>query len=545
MSAQRLRLKGFVGVSAAFMVALALVAPSAGAQQRPGQLPEPPRLMPGDVRVAGVTASPSRWLVGARSDPVSDQIARRSGAHRLMPGTSVYSVPRSRARMLIRRLNGRGRYVFSEPDRISVRRGFPSDPGSSAQWGLGAIGATALTPPPVEPDSPLLAVIESGFDPSHADAQGMQFSGAPDPSFDGSLVSHGTAVASVAGAPANGVGITGVWPGMRTLVVTSGTSCSSTVQALYRAAQAGARVINMSYGFSGRGCFAHYIATQRLYGDGKVLVAAAGNEFELGNPEDGRPAADPHVITVAAVDSALQSAAFSNENYAVDLSAPGVGVVGAVPPALDTDGIQDGYEALDGTSFSAPMVAAGTAWVAQERPGLDQTQLTDLIRTATVDLGRRGYDTRYGFGLFDLPRALSNRALGPDYLEPNDDIGWVNGRYFSRSDPSIYNGRTSAFSARIDRIEDPFDVYRVVLKGRRTVRLTALPRHGNVVLEAYNPYAKTVSSRRGRFAVSDRPGERREMVYIRNPYRGRITVYAVLWSRTLEARYRLQLHPRR
>ena len=41
----------------------------------------------------------------------------------------------------------------------------------------------------------------------------------------------------------------------------------------------------------------------------------------------------------------------------------------AVPPALDEDGNQDGYERPDGTSFSAPMVAAAVAWVRAARPG--------------------------------------------------------------------------------------------------------------------------------------------------------------------------------
>ena len=30
----------------------------------------------------------------------------------------------------------------------------------------------------------------------------------------------------------------------------------------------------------------------------------------------------------------------------------------AVPPALDADGVADGYERQSGTSFAAPMVAA-------------------------------------------------------------------------------------------------------------------------------------------------------------------------------------------
>ena len=83
---------------------------------------------------------------------------------------------------------------------------------------------------------------------------------------------------------------------------------------------------------------------------GIIPVAAAGNEFESGNPLEF-PASLPHVVTVAATTPDDKSAKFSNANDAVDLSAPGVGILAAVPPALDADGAQDGYQALDGTSF--------------------------------------------------------------------------------------------------------------------------------------------------------------------------------------------------
>jgi hypothetical protein len=115
------------------------------------------------------------------------------------------------------------------------------------QWGLPALGATSLSPPPVAASSPLLAVIEDGFDVTHPDMQGVAASGGG--SGDPAGLFHGTSVASVASAPANGVGITGVWPGARTLVASADATCGSIVEALYRAEEAGARVVNMSYGF--------------------------------------------------------------------------------------------------------------------------------------------------------------------------------------------------------------------------------------------------------------------------------------------------------
>jgi hypothetical protein len=458
-----------------------------------------------------------------------------------MAGTGIYRVARGRARAFATALRGVRRYQFSEPDRYATRRSFSVDPATGSQWGLGAIGATQLTPPPVRPDSPLIGVLENGFDQTHPDTQGMQLDGYANADGDPEGVLHGTAVASVVGAPANGVGITGVWPGARVTVFTSNGSCGDAVAALNAAVDAGAKVLNMSYGFSNFGCFAHYVATQSAFGEGTVLVTAAGNEYLEGNPEDGRPATDPHVITVGALAQDLSSADFSNENDALDLSAPGVGVLAAVPAWLDEDGTRDGYMALDGTSFSSPMVAAGAAWVAAARPKLDHTQITDLVRVSARDLGRRGWDSRFGFGVFDLPTALSARAPRSDPLEPNDDIEWINGKRFRGADPPIYKGRPVGLSARLDRLEDPFDVYRVVVPRRRSVRISVRPRYGNPTLEVYNPYAKTILRRRGRIAVSNRPGRRLERLLIENPYRRRIGVWVVVKPRTLDAGYRLQV----
>ncbi len=63
----------------------------------------------------------------------------------------------------------------------------------------------------------------------------------------------------------------------------------------------GAAVINMSYGSQSL-CRAEYNALQLAVRRGIVPVAAAGNEFDSGNPLEF-PASLPHVLTVAAVNA--------------------------------------------------------------------------------------------------------------------------------------------------------------------------------------------------------------------------------------------------
>ena len=138
---------------------------------------------------------------------------------------------------------------------------------------------------------------------------------------------------------------------------------------------------------------------------GIIPVAAAGNEFADGNPLEF-PASLPHVVTVAATTPDDSSAWFSNVNDAIDISAPGVGILTAVPKTLDGTG-QDGYEALDGTSFAAPMVSAAMAWVRAARPELKPDQVVQAVRLTARDVLRPGWDPLTGFGVLNIGAALA------------------------------------------------------------------------------------------------------------------------------------------
>jgi len=146
---------------------------------------------------------------------------------------------------------------------------------------------------------------------------------------------------------------------------------------------------------------------------------------------------------VAATDNKGHSASFSNANDWIDLSAPGVGIMTAVPPALDDDGVQDGYELLSGTSFAAPMVSAALAWVRQARPELQPDQVVQAVRLSADDVGRKGWDPLTGFGVLDIAAALKApgaRLPAHDPLEPNDNISWVDGRAFGTPAPPVWTG---------------------------------------------------------------------------------------------------------
>ena len=50
------------------------------------------------------------------------------------------------------------------------------------------------------------------------------------------------------------------------------------------------------------------------------------------------------------------------------------------------------------------------------------TQLFDLMRWSATDIGAPGFDQDTGWGLLNLPAALSAEAPAVDPEEPNDDV---------------------------------------------------------------------------------------------------------------------------
>ncbi len=526
---RRLLLTGLVGV--ALLPAGAAAAP-----------PRPAVTLPGDLAAASVRANRATWIVGVRPGAAADALAAAHGARRI--GTGAYVVARDRARTLARALRARGMLLYAEPDRLARRMQGPTpDPlDAQAAW-RDAIVEPRLVPPPVTPQSPLLALIDSQLDQSHP-----EFAGGNVATVGGLPVrsAHGTATAAVAAAPKNDVGIRGVWPGMRALNVPlpEEIRCADSVTGIAGAIERGAAVINMSYGATAP-CFAEYVQLQFATAKGITLVAAAGNELGEGNPLLF-PASLPHVLTVAAVGSDFKPPYFSSASAAVDLAAPGVGILTATPAQFDEDGQADGYEAVTGTSFSAPMVAAAAAWLRAAKPRLKVDQVAQTLRGSARDLGRRGWDSATGFGLLSMTAALARAAPAADPHEPNDDMAWVDGRALGRVDRAVWRGgRPRRLRALVDKLEDPADVYRVIFPPRAKVRVSLKPRFGDADLAAFTRSATSTADDEQIIGRSRRSGRRRDSLTLRNPSRRSRSAFIVAYidegTRALDSRYDLSV----
>lgn len=348
-----------------------------------------------------------------------------------------------------------------------------TDPLQSQEWWLTAVGADRATPP--GPGVPI-TIVDSGTDPTHP-----EFAGRPNTTFlneqsvSGPKEYHGTFVASVAAAPANGVGIVGVYPDAALQLFDAsndprGISDDLAITGIRAAARTCPGVISLS--FSGAETDPPLQdAILTAYHNGCLVVAAGGNDGQEGNPTT-YPAAWPHVFTVAATNESDRVTSFSTVAPSVDLAAPGFDIVGAVPLSTDPTGFEPG---LGGTSFSAPIVAAAAAWIWTLRPTLTVTQLADVLRRSARDIGAPGFDSSAGWGILDIPAALAAPIPPSDPGEPNDDVDQVKPRrLFEAGEAALTSPARPSIriAGSVDQAEDPRDVYRIWVPAHKVVRVS-------------------------------------------------------------------------
>ncbi len=164
------------------------------------------------------------------------------------------------------------------------------------------------------------------------------------------------------------------------------------------------------------------------------------------------------------------------------------------------------------------------------------------MRWSAKDIWDTGWDKDTGFGLLNIPNALTQSPPPVDPLEPNDDIDQVKaGGIFSTAKPLV----KGTFGARVDLTEDPEDVYRVSVPARSTVTVTMTP-NDDVSLELWGPRTTTVfetgaARQRDLLGFSSRPGKQAETIKWTNRARSSVVAYADVYfptgSTALDADY--------
>jgi subtilisin family serine protease len=334
---------------------------------------------------------------------------------------------------------------------VPERRFSAAEPGLTAMFTAGVpyqwqYAATRASTVPEEvlraAASVTIAVIDTGADleapdlAAKAPASYNVFTGDTDVT---DLHGHGTFVASIAaGSVTNAEGIAGFGGDAKLLVVQSGRADGSftdvdEAEAIVYAVNHGAKVINLSIGGVDTSAVERN-ALAYAADHGVLVVAAAGNEFEDGNPVEYPAALLQPVgsrgrggwgLSVGATTRKGKRASFSNTGSWISMAAPGENVFGAVSsltkarqwPRSPLPGSTRGlYGYASGTSFAAPQVAGAAALVWAANPQLTRDQVAWILKRTASGNGR--WTKSLGYGVLDVGRAVATAANGGDVVPP-------------------------------------------------------------------------------------------------------------------------------
>ncbi|MGN0551160.1 MAG: S8 family serine peptidase, partial [Acutalibacteraceae bacterium] len=273
----------------------------------------------------------------------------------------------------------------------------------SKSWGVSAMGADkyASYVSKTANNEIKVAVVDTGVS-NHTFLNGRIASGGYDfvdnDSNPADLHGHGTHVSGT---------IVDCTPGLKVKVLpvrvldADGSGSSLNVgNAIKYAADHGAKVINLSLG----GGHSNYEDDCISYAikKGVTVVVAAGNENQ--NTANVCPAHIKNAIVVAAVDSKLKKAYFSNYGSSVDVAAPGVDILSCLPGGR--------YARWNGTSMATPHIAAVAAMYKLVYPSKTPAEIEKLVKTNVKDLGASGWDKYFGNG-FPKLKVPSSGTISP------------------------------------------------------------------------------------------------------------------------------------
>lgn len=250
---------------------------------------------------------------------------------------------------------------------------------------------------------------------------------------------HGTFVASIAGGSVtNAEGVAGFGGDAKLLILQAGRADGTftdvdEAEAIVYAVNQGAKVINLSIGGTESSALERDALAYAAI-NGVLVVAAAGNEYEMGNPVEYPAALVQPVgskgrggwgLSVGATTRLGRRADFSNTGSWISLAAPGEDVFGAISSSTDDldwpryllPGSAAGlYGFGSGTSFAAPQVAGAAALVWAANPSLTRDQVSWILKRSASHDG--AWNKVLGYGALDVGRAVEMAAQGEQITPP-------------------------------------------------------------------------------------------------------------------------------
>ncbi|MCQ4087126.1 S8 family peptidase [Saccharibacillus sp. JS10] len=276
-----------------------------------------------------------------------------------------------------------------------------------ASWGYDAIDTSEAQKSGYTGKGVKIAVLDTGI----SDQSGLKISGGTStiegvPSYNDDN-GHGTAVAGIIGATSKAY--KGIAPDASVYAVKvmdkdGNGSTQSLAEGIDWAIRQNMDIINMSLSFPEQSSAIQDLL-QKATDQGITVIVAAGNAGNAEGTGDtiAFPAKLPEVITVAAIDSNLKRADFSGTGSEVELSAPGVGII--------STSVSGKYKINNGTSMATPFVSGMVADLKQAYPNISAAELRTSLQQSAIDLGDKGRDPLYGYGLVSFNRLLGNGSV--------------------------------------------------------------------------------------------------------------------------------------
>jgi hypothetical protein len=258
-----------------------------------------------------------------------------------------------------------------------------------------------------------IGIMDTGINTSHSALAG-QFDGEIDFHDGGTaedLCNHGTPVAGILASLnetykgiAHGARFYNLKVGQQLSGGECGASSSDIIEAIDYAVANGIDVVSMSIGGAVSSCDLSITAlyvNETIYQDGIPIIIAAGN----GGPSNNSiwsPGCAQNAITVGSVNKDKTLSSFSSRGPVGNYNKPEILTSGNSITSTHRDGTFIG--GFTGTSFATPFATGVVALMLQANPGLNWTQIKEVLANSSTDLGYA--ENEQGAGLVNASKAV-------------------------------------------------------------------------------------------------------------------------------------------
>ncbi|WP_311315149.1 MULTISPECIES: S8 family peptidase [unclassified Bacillus (in: firmicutes)] len=241
-----------------------------------------------------------------------------------------------------------------------------------------------------------IAILDSGINKEHPDLKGRihkEFNAISPEEPVKDKFNHGTPIAGIIAAKDDSNGIKGISPkseiySVKVLNDKGEGSVDHIIKGIEWAINEKVEIINISFGFKNHNKKLKKIVNKAT-SNGIIIVASSGNNYI--NDVD-YPAKYNNVISVGSIDQEHERVKFSPRGK-IDVVGPGRDI-------LSTNNLND-FSIFEGTSFSTAYVTGLISLYLSEKPTIkfDQKAIIKLLKNQSLDLGIKGKDNTYGYGL--------------------------------------------------------------------------------------------------------------------------------------------------